>query len=283
MSSSAGSRAAHPYLAHWGLDEPPFLLAPDPRFAYERGDHREGLARLLFGLTQLEGLVVITGEIGCGKTTLVQTLERTLGGDGFRVTTVANPAHTAAGVLRGMLEASGTEPPRVPASRLAVILRESVRADDAEGRRTVFVVDEAQRLDARALDEVRLLTNPGDGPAAPVVLLGQPELSAKVASLPQLSQRVVVRFHLGPMDVEETAGYLSHRILAAGGTRQVFSERAARVVHAESGGVPRLVNLIAANALFVGFARGEDIISADTVLDVAEDRREAPHVPDGPA
>ncbi|MEW6582908.1 MAG: AAA family ATPase [Actinomycetota bacterium] len=272
--------ATHPYLAHWGLEEPPFLLAPDPRFAFERGDHREGLARLLFGLTQLEGLVVITGEVGCGKTTLVQALERALRGDGFRVVSVANPARTAAGVLRGLVEAAGAGTPRGPASRLATLLRERVREDGAQGRRTVLVVDEAQRLDTRALDEVRLLTNPGDGPAAPVVLLGQPELSPQVQSLPQLAQRVVVRYHLGPMGVDETAAYLAHRVRAAGAQRTVFSERAARVVHAESGGVPRLVNLIAANALFVGFARGEAVISADTVLDVAEDRRDAAS-PDG--
>src|SRR5436190_5773002 len=100
----------HPYLAHWGLAEPPFLVDPDPRFAYERTDHREGLARILFGLTQLGGLVLITGDIGCGKTLLSQALVRTLSGDGFRVVSVANPPRTPTALvdaLRGALGEDG--------------------------------------------------------------------------------------------------------------------------------------------------------------------------------
>ena len=265
---------AHPYLSHWGLQEPPFLLAPDPRFAFERADHQEGLARLLFGLTQLEGLVVITGEIGCGKTMLSQALSTVLAGEGFRTSTLVNPARTAAGVLRGLLEASGEPVPRVPAAGLAVALRAFVARQTEQGSRTVFVVDEAQRIDSRALDEVRMLTNPGDGPIAPAVLLGQPELSPRITAMPQLAQRVVVRYHMGPMAPDETSGYLAHRALVAGATRPVFSERAARAIHAESGGVPRVVSLMAANALFVAYSRGEELVTADTVIDVAEDRRD---------
>jgi general secretion pathway protein A len=266
---------ADPSLAHFGLAEAPFLLLPDQRFAYERADHREGLARILFGLTQLGGIVLITGEIGCGKTMLAGTLARLLDGDGYRLASVPNPPRTAAALLGHLIMALGGPPRGGSAARLTRLVREELAAGAAEGRQPVVTVDEAQRLDARALDELRMLTNPGEGPPVPVVLLGQPELGARVAAVPQVAQRVVVRYHLGGMGPEEVDGYVSHRTRVAGATRRIFSERATKAVHAESGGIPRLVNLLAANALFVAASRGEDRVSEDTVRDLTEDRRMA--------
>lgn len=261
------------YLEHWGLAEPPFVLEPDPRFAFERPDHREGLARILFGITQLGGLVVITGEIGAGKTLLAQTLRETLDGGGFRVAQVANPPRTGAALLAAALVAMGGEPAGGSAARLAGKVRERLALAAGEGGRMVLVIDEAQRLDPRALDEVRLLTNPGDGPSAPVVLLGQPELTRHVARLPQVAQRVVVRYHLGAMSADEVDDYVLHRARVAGAQRRLLSKRGARAVHDHTGGVPRLVNLLVANALFVAAARGEQQIGEDTIRDLAEDQR----------
>lgn len=263
------------YLAHWGLAEAPFRLEPDTRFAFERSDHREGLARILFGITQLGGIVVITGEIGAGKTLLAQTLVRTLGGEGFAVAQVANPPRTPAALLAALLPAIGAEPAGGSAARLAGRVRAALADTGAGGGRVVLAIDEAQRLDPRALDELRLLTNPGGGgePSAPVVLLGQPELTARIERLPQVDQRVVVRYHLGAMSPEEVDAYVIHRTRVAGADRRILSERAARAVHEETGGVPRLVNLMIANALFVAAARGEREIGEDTIRDLAEDRR----------
>jgi general secretion pathway protein A len=261
------------YLDHWGLVEPPFGLEPDPRFAYERSDHREGLARVLFGVAQHGGLVVITGEVGSGKTLLSQTLRRTLDGEGFAVAEVANPPRTPAALLSATLPAMGAEPAGGSAARLAGRLRARLAESSEAGRRMVIAIDEAQRLDPRALDEVRLLTNPGEGPSAPVVLLGQPELTRHVERLPQVAQRVVVRYHLGPMTAEEVDLYVGHRARVAGAERRILSTRAAEAVHQESGGIPRLVNLLMANALFVAAARGEHQIGEDTIRDLAEDRR----------
>ncbi len=268
------STAPPAYLAHWGLAEAPFRLEPDPRFAFERSDHREGLARILFGITQLGGLVVITGEIGSGKTLLAQTLRRTLDGEGFTVASVANPPRTGAALLAALLPAIGAEPAGGSAARLALRVRAALADAAADGRRVVLAIDEAQRLDPRALDEVRLLTNPdGGGPGAPVVLLGQPELTLRVERQPQVAQRVVVRYHLGPMTADEVDQYALHRTRVAGATGRIISKRAARAAHEETGGVPRLVNLLLANALFVAAARGEDTIGEDTIRDLAEDRR----------
>jgi general secretion pathway protein A len=261
-------------LRHWGLAEAPFLLEPDPRFAYERADHREGLARILFGITQLGGLVVITGEIGAGKTLLSQTLRATLDGEGFRVAEVANPPRTAAALLSSVLLAAGGPQAGGSSARIAGLLRRRLAELAAEGHRAVVCLDEAQRIDPRALDEVRLLTNPGaDGPGVPVVLLGQPELTRHVERLPQVAQRVVVRYHLGPMSADEVDAYALHRTRVAGGQRRIVSKRASRAVHRETGGVPRLVNLLLANALYVAAERDEGQIGEDTIRDLAEDRR----------
>src|SRR5262245_45505509 len=141
----------HPYLGHWGLAEPPFLVDPDLRFAYDRADHQEGLARVLFGLTQLGGVVLITGDIGCGKTLLARTLVRTLWGDGFRVATVANPPRTPTALVDALRAALGDEGRSGSAARAAARLRARLQAEAQEGRRAVLAVDEAQRLDPRAL------------------------------------------------------------------------------------------------------------------------------------
>jgi general secretion pathway protein A len=274
------STAGDNYLAHWGLAEPPFLIEPDPRFAYERSDHREALARMLFGLTQLGGIVLITGEIGCGKTMLAETLRGMLSGGGYQVVAVPNPPRTSAALLGALLEASGGPSAGGSAARLSGLVREQLRAATDDGRRVVLAIDEAQRLDARALDELRMLTNPGSGGSAPAVLLGQPELSTKIARYPQIAQRVVVRYHLQPMRADEIEGYIGHRTRVAGSPGRLFTRRAAAAVHEETGGTPRLVNLICANALFVGAARGEDQIGADTIHDLAEDRRRSEHLAD---
>jgi len=276
MAKEANPRRAtaqHPYLEWWGLAQAPFQIEPDPRFAFERHGHREGLARMLFGLTQLGGIVTITGEIGCGKTTLARSLVRTLSGEGFTIASVSNPPRTASGVLAALLAATGDARRGGGTARLAGALRERLTQATEEGRRPLVVIDETQRLDRRALEELRLLTNPGDGPAVPVVLLGQPELATTLKRLPQFDQRVVVKYHLGGMDADETVAYIHHRSRVAGATRRLFSDRAAIAAHAETGGIPRLVNMICANALFVGYARGETQIGEDLIRDLAEDRR----------
>lgn len=274
--ATAGEQVLGPdgYLRHWGLAEAPFGLDADPRYAFERADHREGLARILFGITQLGGLVVITGEIGAGKTLLSQTVTRALDSEGLRVGEVANPQRTAAALLGQILVAIGSESSAGSAAKRAERIRARLSMAHTQGRRIVLVIDEAQRLDPRALDEVRMLTNPSAGvPGMPVVLLGQPELTARIARQPQVSQRVVVRYHLGPMSADEVDGYIAHRTRVAGAGRRLVSKRATRAVHEETGGVPRLVNMLLANALFVAAERGDEQVNEDTIRDLADDRR----------
>jgi len=262
------------YLRHWGLAEPPFMLDPDPRYAFARDAHREALARVLFGITQIGGLVLITGEVGAGKTLLSQALARMLDGEGIRAGVVANAPRTPAALLGAALSAIGAESAGGSAARRADRIRARLSMAHSQGRRVVLVVDEAQRLDARALDELRVLTNPSGGvPGMPIVLMGQPELGPQVGRLPQVDQRVVVRAHLGPMTADEVDDYVRHRTRVAGVDRRIVSRRAARAAHDETGGLPRPVNMLMASALFVAAARGEQQVSEDTIRDLADDRR----------
>jgi general secretion pathway protein A len=264
---------ADPHLAHWGFAEAPFLLSPDPRFCIERESHREGLSRILFGLSQREGLVVVTGEIGCGKTMLTRALERALPPERFLVARVGNPPRTPAALLAALNRAAGEDVSAGTVARLSRRLRDRAGALDDEGIRLVPVVDEAQRLNRAALEELRLLTNGDDHDGLAVVLLGQPELNAHLARLPQIEQRVLVRHHLSPLGDEEVQRYVEHRARVAGASGRVFSRRACHAIYEQTGGVPRLVNLICAKALFVAADRGEDRIGEDTVRDLAEDQR----------
>jgi general secretion pathway protein A len=211
---------------------------------------------------------------------LARALEQTLGSDGFAVVGVANPPRTPSGLLAGLLASADSPVRGGGAGRMAGRLRAALAEEVAAGRRPVVVVDEAQRLDARALDELRMLTNPGGGPAVPVVLLGQPELGTHIRRLPQVAQRVVVRYHLDTMSADEVSSYIQHRSRVAGATRRLFSSRAETAAHEETGGVPRLVNLLCANALFVGYARGETQIGEDLIRDLSEDRDIEPEAGD---
>jgi len=255
------------YEEYWGLKEAPFDNVPDPRFYFPSSKHEEGLHRLMYGVEARKGALMLTGEIGCGKTLLSRTLIQQLAHERYDLALVANPSFEVIDFIKEILyqlgiNGEGTKLDMVHA------LNERLLENLKKERDTVLVVDEAQAIhDVRIFEELRLLLNfqLNDRFLLTLILLGQPELRSKVEALKQLAQRVVIRYHLMPFSIDETGEYVDFRMRAAGAARVVFSPEAVHAVYDASGGVPRKVNTIADLALLIGFMERCKQVGAEVV------------------
>ena len=262
------------YLRHFGLTQEPFSIAPDPRFLFMSERHREALAHLRFGLQSGGGFVVLTGEIGAGKTTVCRCILEQIPQQ-CNVAYLFNPKLTARELLQSVCADFGIEPtsdPTQPTStkRHVDALNAFLLKAHAAGQHNVLIIDEAQRLSLALLEQLRLLTNleTNERKLLQIVLIGQPELRPMLArpELEQLTQRVVARFHLGTLSAAETEQYVRHRLAVAGLAGAIpFEAAALRRIHALSRGVPRRINLLCDRALLGGYAEGRTHIDRATV------------------
>lgn len=266
------------YLQYFGLNEAPFSITPDPAFLYLSAEHRDALAHLLYGVGQggSGGFVQLTGEVGTGKTTLCRCMLEQVP-DNTRVALVLNPMLTPRELLATICEELGLETDGVSDSSKAMVdrLNAHLLEQHARGQRVVVVIDEAQNLSPEALEQVRLLTNletPKEK-LLQMVLLGQPELRQLLQrqNLRQLSQRITARYHLAPLNAEETAAYVRHRMMVAGAQRVPFKRSALRALYQRSSGVPRLINIIADRALAGAYAREASGVSPKLVHVAADE------------
>jgi len=256
------------YEQFYGLDERPFSITPDPRFVYLSQRHQDALAHLLYGIGRggSGGFVQLTGEVGTGKTTLCRLLleqvpERT------HIALVLNPMLEPRELLRAVCRE--LEVPLEDSDGSLEDLNERLNRRlldiHAAGERAVLIVDEAQNMSRETLEQVRLLTNleTATDKLLQIILLGQPELRELLSrpSLRQLAQRITARYHLAPLAPSETGEYVRHRVAIAGGERCPFTPAALRTLHHVSGGVPRLINIIADRALMAGYAAETDRIT----------------------
>ncbi len=268
------------YLEYYGLREAPFSITPDPRYVFLSERHRDALAHLLYGVGKggSGGFVQLTGEVGTGKTTLSRLLLEQLP-ENTRVALLLNPrlspvemVETACEELK--LDIDGK---RGSLKGLTDTLNAYLLDAYAQGLRVVLIVDEAQNLSLESLEQIRLLTNleTPTQKLLQIILLGQPELRAMLErpELRQLAQRITARYHLTPLDAAETEAYVKHRMAVAGCVRPPFSRLGLRALYQRSGGIPRLINVIADRALMAGYAReqtsiGERLVdrSADETL-----------------
>lgn len=256
------------YNEFYGFEEPPFNITPDPRFLYFSARHREAFDHVLFGIRERKGFIQLTGEVGAGKTTLCRAILEHLG-PRYRTALILNPCLTPTQLLRTILAELGIEPAheRVRClERLNAFLLEQV----SEDRDVVLIIDEAQDLSLENLEQVRLLSNleTDQRKLLQIVLIGQPELREVLDSpkLRQLRQRITVRYHLTPLDFEETTHYVNHRIHVGGGnSRPKFDRAALRKVFRYSGGVPRLINAVCDKALLCGYVEDTDELTATHV------------------
>ncbi|MBX3710502.1 MAG: AAA family ATPase [Lysobacter sp.] len=280
------------YLEYYGLEQAPFSITPDPHYVFLSEHHRDALAHLLYGIQQGGGggFVQLTGEVGTGKTTLSRLLLNQLP-ENTHAALVLNPRLDPVELLQTICEelrltpgesaqadedkdeAQATEASVAPATgggkawfdRLGAYLLEAY----AKGDRVVLIIDEAQNLSADALEQVRLLTNleTETQKLLQIILIGQPELRDSLArpELRQLAQRITARYHLRPLDAHATGAYLRHRLTTAGAKRFPFTADAVKRIHRHSGGVPRLINVIAERALLGGYAQDLLAVDAKTV------------------
>lgn len=262
------------YAEFYGLKELPFALTPDPRFIYFTPSHTEVMANLHYGIESGKGLVVVTGEVGTGKTTILrwmmQRLDRTV-----LVAYIFNPRLSVPEFYQHVATLLGVQNWETK-SDLLLGLGRALEARHSRGLRTVLIVDEAQGLSPNVLEEIRLLSNFESDTAKQlqIVLTGQPELREVLNNpdLRQLKQRIALRCVIKPLPtIEETERYITSRLLVAGAERtHIFSGAAIDFIYRCSDGIPRNVNNLCDNALLAGFAAGETTISRELVEEVAE-------------
>lgn len=263
------------YEAFYGLREKPFTLLPDPSFLYLSKRHVMALTMLEYGLQNQAGIIVITGEIGSGKTTLVRHVLNQLGDD--TVVGLISNTHAAFGeLLEWVLLAFGLEFKGRSKAEMYQSFVEFMVEQYAHGRRTVLIVDEAQNMDARTLEELRVISNVNadKDQVIQLLLVGQPELRGTLRrpDLEQFAQRVSVDYHLAPFVPEETEAYISHRLQVAGGDPELFERLAKRFIHFQCRGTPRLINSLCDLSLVYGFAAQARSITVELVHEVVQDK-----------
>ncbi len=253
------------YLEHFQLTELPFRLSPDPAFLYLSKHHARAKAYMESTIWFTDGFVVITGEIGSGKTTLLETFLRELEKD-VVVAQVAQTQVSPIEFLQAVLVQFGFTPFKMRKAELIATLNQFLVEQYAAGRKVLLIVDEAQNLSNRVLEEIRLLSGveTTKEKVLRIILAGQPELNEKLDApeLVQLVQRVRLRFHLTALTPEETQGYILHRLEVAGAHgRQLFDTETLPVIFRYSGGVPRLVNTICDTSLMIAFSSGQPAVT----------------------
>lgn len=264
------------YDSHYGLSGRPFQLTPDPAFWFDTATHRKAMAYLGYGLSQAEGFVVITGDPGAGKTTLVGHLMRTIDRDRLHVVNIVTTQIEAHDLLHLVAQGLGVDTAGMAKAQVLSAVEKGLHAVARTGKRTLLIVDEAQALPMQSVEELRMLSNflAGGHALLQIFLLGQPEFRQRLAdpALEQLRQRVIAMHHLEPMGAEELDQYLGHRLSVVGWTgRPNFSEGAVAAMHRWSGGSPRKVNQLAGRVLLFGAIEQIDDFSADDVAAVIAD------------
>lgn len=262
------------YTAFFGLNEKPFSITPNPRYLYMSERHTEALAHLIYGIKDSGGFIQLTGEVGTGKTTLIRGLLQRLP-ETADVAVVLNSQLSATEFLASILEELGIEVPeqRDSLKALTDALNEFLLENYSNGRRTILIVDEAQNFAVDVLEQIRLLTNleTAKHKLLQILLIGQPELRTTLSrhDLRQLAQRITARYHLEALSQDDTEVYIQHRLKVAGATRPIFAKSACRELYRLSGGIPRIINVIADRALLGAFTAEEAQVDARLVRQAA--------------
>lgn len=264
------------YCAHFGLTREPFNVTPDPSFLYLSASHQVALAKLIYGIRRRRGFVVLTGEVGTGKTTLLQCLLEELNDGHTRSALLCDLTGGPRDLLRSLCQDIGlTLPKETDIQDYLISLNEFLLESYQKGDNVAVIIDEAQNLSAEVLERVRLLSNfeTRQDKLLQIVLVGQPELSNRLnePELRQLKQRVALRHHLAPLSLSECAEYIAKRLEISGGTASLFTNGAMRAVHSYSSGVPRLINILCDNGLFSAYTLRKPSVEPAMIEEIAQD------------
>lgn len=264
------------YAGFFELSERPFTLLPDPSFLYWSVQHKRAFSVLEYGLLSRAPITLVSGEIGSGKTTLIQALLKK-SSDDLVIGLISNAQGGRGELLQWVLNAFGISPDGYSDSYVSLFQRfqDFLLEQYAENRRVVLIIDEAQNLSAEGLEEIRMLTNINSNKdeLLQLILVGQPELRDIVSSAPlrQLAQRIAASYHIGPLDARDTAAYIAHRLTSVGGTGEEMTDEATALVHVKTGGVPRLVNQLCDLAMVYAWSAESRVVDAAVVNNVIED------------
>ncbi len=275
------------YESFFGLTNKPFQLNPDPSFYFGSKPHRRAKAYLDYGVSRNEGFIVITGEIGAGKTTLLRTLIDSLHGSNVIVGHLVSTQLGAEDTLRMVGASFGFKVKDVPKSELLITLEAFLISQTSKGKRCLLIVDEAQNLTARAVEELRMLSNFQFGNQALMqsFLVGQPEFREILQrpEMEQFRQRVAATCHIGPMDLDETQHYIEHRLKCAGSTgHPTFEDEAFARIYKSTGGIPRRINSLCDRLLLAGYLAGQTHLKAVDVDEVMREFAQESEVPSRP-
>ncbi|MDH4393705.1 MAG: XrtA-associated ATPase [Aquabacterium sp.] len=272
------------YESFYGLTNKPFQLNPDPNFYFGSKQHRRAKAYLDYGVSRNEGFIVITGEIGAGKTTLLRALIDGLHGSNVVVGHLVTTQLGAEDTLRMVGASFGFKVKDVPKSELLITLEAFLISQTTKGKRCLLIVDEAQNLTPRAVEELRMLSNFQFGNQALMqsFLVGQPEFREILQrpEMEQFRQRVAATCHIGPMDLDETRHYIEHRLKCAGSTgKPGFTPEAFEAIFKASGGIPRRINSVCDRVLLAGFLAGKTHLEQSDVDEVVKEFAQEAAVP----
>ncbi len=264
------------YEKYWGLNTLPFENVPDPRFLYRSSQHEEALMRLMYATKTQKGASMLTGEIGCGKTTLSRVYIQELSSDEYEIGLIANPCLSPTDFLKEILFQLGVEKSFADKTEMLHVLNEKMLDNLKNGKKTIVIIDEAQAIESETtLEELRLLLNfqLNDQFLVTLILIGQPELRERVTSIKQLDSRISIRYHLHNLDLNDTMKYILFRLKVAGLKKNIITKEAIEKIYSYTNGVPREINNICDLALLDGFSTKAELINTKIIQKLIDDTK----------
>ena len=259
------------YLNYWKLKEKPFENTPNPKFLYHSSEHDEAYIRLLYCIKSLKGAAMLTGDYGCGKTLLMHTMILELAKENYNIAYLTNPRWSALELIEEILFQLNIKKKSNDRIELLHSLNAYLINSYKNGKHTLIIIDESQVIEAKeTFDELRMLLNFqfNDRFLLTLFLVGQPELKPLIKDIPQLDQRIAVRYHLKKFNLYDTKNYIIYRLKKSGSDREIFSEKAIQVIHNYSEGTPRRINNICDLSLLLGFGQKLKIINENHVKSI---------------